>query len=203
MPRYSITVRNNARAASEAADWTSEAATVAGSGYAAAGYPSVGAYLLFVGGALRLLGRAAQDVANDPPRGDFDKRTQLRAKRLRVEYLASEQPLEAAALELAVVAEESEAHLSAHLRAFERYQGRSGANAVTTRNPEPPKQSSLRAVRPRASARWPDAPQGLRSRFWRRKPLVRYAVCRAVLGRKTFLSRRSRSSTSAAFDFKS
>lgn len=153
MPAYAQTTRTLASALSDAADWASDATTTIGLGYVAVGNGTGGAYLIFVGGFFKFLRRTARAIADDPPNDqEFRTPTRARAHRARLEHLFPSDDLERAAFVTAVGTDDADVELSAHLRAFERYQGAALREAA--------KEASARAGESRRYARL--ASSGLR-----------------------------------------
>jgi hypothetical protein len=120
---YSPKTQQVARSAQTAAEWTRSACGA----YGIEGGP----YYLYAAVFFDLLGKVAKEIAEDPPRSDFTVSTQVRRRFATPQYIETDDPPARAALETAEAANWSEAHLGAHLRAFERLQGarRAGRNA--------------------------------------------------------------------------
>ena len=91
-----------------------------------------------------LLAKVAGRITKDPPRKDFTTSTHVRSRFAKPTYIETEIPFERLALEAAAAADDAEAHLAAHLRAFERFQGAFNAD----RKPE----ADQRAVEARKHA---------------------------------------------------
>jgi hypothetical protein len=70
-----------------------------------------------------LLTKVAGQITEDPPRKDFTTSTRVRPRFAKPTYIETDVPFERLALEAAAAADDAEAHLAAHLRAFERFQG--------------------------------------------------------------------------------
>ncbi len=115
VPAYERQTRDAAQAAHQAADWTRSICTALGI--------SQGPRFLYAAVFFELFGRVAQRIANDPARDDFTSSTRRRLTFATPEYIHSDDPAEQAALRAALAADEAEANLAAHLRAFERFQG--------------------------------------------------------------------------------
>lgn len=84
---------------------------------------------LYAAAFLDLLARVAERISADPPRKDFTVSTHVRARFATPARISTDAPFERLALEAAEAADAAEAHLAAHLRAFERFQGAVNAGA--------------------------------------------------------------------------
>lgn len=119
MPQYSPETKGVARAGQEAAEWSRSISGALGI--------EGNHRLLYAAAFFDLLARVAGRIFEDPPRNDFTTSTHVRAKFATPTYIETDAPLERLALEAAQAADDAERHLSAHLRAFERFQGALGA----------------------------------------------------------------------------
>jgi hypothetical protein len=100
------------------------------------------AFMVFSSWTLEEISKGAQALADDPPDDDFDHRTAVRVTKIRREEafrLTRGDPVAGAALSVTVQADEAHALMSAHLRAFERFQGaeaRGNRSACAARSDE-------------------------------------------------------------------
>jgi hypothetical protein len=96
------------------------------------------AHWLYAACFFKMLARVSGEVAADPPRPDFGTTTRVGGRHATPEFIAIQAPAEELALAAAAAADESARYLSAHLRAFERFQGakRSRAKAAAAERRE-------------------------------------------------------------------
>lgn len=80
-----------------------------------------------------MLARVSGDLAADPPRPDFDTTTRAGTRHATPKFVTAQEPVEELALRTAVAADESARYMSAHLRAFERFQGARGSRVKTAK----------------------------------------------------------------------
>jgi hypothetical protein len=115
VPKYSPETKSSARAGQEASEWTR---SICG----ALGIDGYHRYL-YAAAFFDLLARVTGRIAEDPPRSDFTISTHVRPRFATPGYIQTNVRFERLALEAAEAADDAEAHLAAHLRAFERFQG--------------------------------------------------------------------------------
>lgn len=115
MPRYSPEVKSAAHAGQEAAEWSR---SISG----AFGIEGSHRYL-YAAAFFDLLARVAGRIYEDPPRRDFTVSARPRTRSATPSRIRTDDPFERLGLEAAETADEAEALLAAHLRAFERFQG--------------------------------------------------------------------------------
>lgn len=125
MAAYSHSFRVAAEAARRAAEWTRLVCASVG--------VSGSAHWLYAACFFEMLARVSGDLAADPPRYDFDTTTRAGARHATPAFVVTERPVEDAAIGTAVAADQSVRYLSAHLRAFERFQGARGSRTKTAK----------------------------------------------------------------------
>lgn len=120
MPKYSPETKRAAESGQQAAAWTRSICGALGI--------EGRHYYLYLAAFFDLLFHVSGHIAADPPRPDFKTSTKVRPRLSRPDYISTDDRFEALALKAAAAADDAEAQLAAHLRAFERLQGASKAN---------------------------------------------------------------------------
>jgi hypothetical protein len=112
---YSPETKRHARAAQRAAEWTRSAC----GGLGIEGNPRY----LYAAFFFDLLAKAAEGIADDPPRRDFRTATRVRPSLATTQYIETDEPSDRVVLATAETADSAQRYLAAHLRACERMQG--------------------------------------------------------------------------------
>lgn len=131
MPRYTEVFRRRAKALADNLDEAQRLAKGVGLFFVANQQIPRASFMILSSWTLEEVGKRSQALADDPPDYDYDHRTMRRPRRIRYEEIESSaegDEVARKAVALSVAADDAGSAMSAHLRAFERFQGAAARN---------------------------------------------------------------------------